>query len=112
MNRSRNDYGKFLQVARAEPFLGSALSATDHRHAKRPRQAVAFDLERCGSYSLAGSMEAKRPRLPRSANLTRPVTLAKRVSSEPMPTLRPGLMRVPRWPNTTRRSSVCSEIWL
>jgi len=39
---------------------------------------------------------ANRPWLPRSTNLTRPVTLAKSVSSEPMPTLTPGLMRVPR----------------
>ena len=51
----------------------------------------------CARYSVAGSTEAKRPRLPRSVNLTRPVTLAKSVSSEPMPTLTPGLMRVPRW---------------
>src|SRR5665213_247109 len=42
-------------------------------------------------------MEAKRPRLPRSANFTRPVTLANKVSSDPMPTLRPGLILVPRW---------------
>jgi hypothetical protein len=36
-------------------------------------------------------MEAKRPRFPRSVNLTRPETLAKSVSSEPMPTFDAGL---------------------
>ncbi len=30
-------------------------------------------------------------------NLTRPSHLAKRVSSLPLPTLRPGCIRVPRW---------------
>ena len=35
--------------------------------------------------------------MPRSVNFTLPVTLAKSVSSEPIPTLTPGLIRVPRW---------------
>src|SRR6185437_261110 len=49
------------------------------------------------AYSTAiGSIEAKRPRLPRSTNFTRPVTLAKSVSSEPTPTFVPALIRVPR----------------
>src|SRR5581483_7388067 len=48
-------------------------------------------------YSAAtGSTDAKRPRLPWSENLTRPLTLANKVSSDPMPTLVPGLIRVPR----------------
>src|SRR5689334_4394598 len=34
---------------------------------------------------------------PRSLNSTTPVTFAKRVSSLPQPTLRPGLILVPRW---------------
>src|SRR4051794_28718679 len=37
------------------------------------------------------------PMRPRSRNSTTPVTLAKRVSSLPQPTLRPGLILVPRW---------------
>src|SRR5664279_1016674 len=65
----------------------------------RGMSAALFDLQvfSLKAYSAAtGSMEAKRPWLPRSANFTRPVTLAKRVSSEPIPTLRPGLILVPR----------------
>src|SRR5579863_2642417 len=37
------------------------------------------------------------PMRPRSLNSTVPVTLANRVSSLPQPTLRPGLILVPRW---------------
>src|SRR6185369_9894800 len=37
------------------------------------------------------------PMRPRSRNSTTPVTFAKRVSSLPQPTLRPGLILVPRW---------------
>src|ERR1700744_3097017 len=48
-------------------------------------------------YSVAsGSTEANRPRPPRSVNFTQPDTLANSVSSEPMPTFGPGLIRVPR----------------
>ena len=38
-----------------------------------------------------------RPEWPLSSKRTTPETLAKRVSSLPMPTLSPGLKRVPRW---------------
>src|SRR6267154_82031 len=41
-------------------------------------------------------MATKRPELPLSMNLITPVTLAKRVSSLPRPTLAPGLIGVPR----------------
>src|SRR5712671_4532803 len=39
----------------------------------------------------------KRPRRPRSSNLTWPVTSAKSVSSLPWPTFSPGWCLVPRW---------------
>src|SRR6516165_9699692 len=59
------------------------------------------------------------PRRPRSLYSTTPVTLANRVSSLPQPTLRPGLMRVPRcrtiteppgtnWPPNTFTPSRCA----
>src|SRR5208282_3004842 len=42
-------------------------------------------------------MLMKRPMRPLSSNLTKPATLANRVSSLPRPTLTPGLYLVPRW---------------
>src|SRR6476659_8841352 len=59
------------------------------------------------------------PMLPRSLNSTTPVTLAKRVSSFPQPTLMPGLIFVPRcrtimeppgtsWPPKTFTPSRCA----
>src|ERR1700756_3656129 len=44
-----------------------------------------------------GSIITYLPKEPRSLNLMRPVILAKRGSSLPRPTLRPGFTRVPRW---------------
>src|SRR5579864_7236098 len=44
-----------------------------------------------------GSIITYLPKEPRSLNLMRPLILAKRVSSLPRPTLRPGFTRVPRW---------------
>ena len=67
-------------------------------------QCVLVRLDAVDEDELAGRIEdawayidAKRPRLPWSENFTRPVTLANKVSSEPMPTLTPGLILVPRW---------------
>src|SRR5215468_89971 len=59
------------------------------------------------------------PMRPRSLNSTTPVTLANRVSSLPQPTLRPGLILVPRcrtitdppgtsWPPKTFTPSRCA----
>src|SRR5258708_3002844 len=59
------------------------------------------------------------PMRPRSLNSTTPVTLANRVSSLPQPTLRPGLIFVPRcrtmmdppgtsWPPKTLTPSRCA----
>src|SRR6476619_718347 len=59
------------------------------------------------------------PMRPRSRNSTTPVTFAKRVSSLPQPTLRPGLILVPRcrtmieplgtsWPPKTLTPSRCA----
>src|SRR5262245_51781448 len=59
------------------------------------------------------------PMRPRSRNSTTPVTLANRVSSLPQPTLRPGLILVPRcrtmieppgtsWPPKTLTPSRCA----
>jgi len=51
----------------------------------------------CRGYSAAtGSTEANG-QLAAIDELDAPRDLAKSVSSEPMPTLTPGLMRVPRW---------------
>src|SRR5690349_16478657 len=46
-------------------------------------------------------MLANLPMRPRSLNSTTPVTFANRVSSLPQPTLRPGLILVPRWRTIT-----------
>ena len=57
--------------------------------------------ERKLNYAVAvGSIETKRPCWPRFWNFTTPLTLAKRVSSLPRPTLRPGFSGVPRWRTT------------
>jgi hypothetical protein len=54
-------------------------------------------LSELGYSAVTGSTEAYLPRLPWLVNFTRPVTLAKSVSSDPMPTFVPGLILVPRW---------------
>ena len=48
-------------------------------------------------FASSGSIMTNLPIEPLSRNLMRPVILAKRVSSLPRPTLRPGFTRVPRW---------------
>src|SRR5205807_2535727 len=78
------------------PTRASLFALHSHSHNKNAGRSPRFSPNPKIYFAAAGSTSTNLPVRPLSTNFTTPLILANKVSSLPRPTLRPGLMRVPR----------------